>query len=89
MDGCSCLTKLFPLKNLSCAFANIADGLGGSSLSLKSTYLRVWRKIEKRKTLCARIFAYLGVGWKDIGKILALNIGQKNRKGPVVNCLLM
>ena len=66
MDGCSCLTKLFPLKNLSCAFANIVDGLGGSSLSLKSTYLRVWRKIEKRKTLCARIFAYLGLD----GKIL-------------------
>ena len=92
MDGYSCLTKLFPLqKNLSCAFAQTL--LTDREVPPSPSNLRTceFGKIEKRKTLCARIFAYLRVGWKDIGKILWRSIfGQKNRKGPVVVfCLLL
>ena len=56
MDDCSCLTKLFPLKNLSCAFANIADGSGGSSLS--QIYVQVASLGENREAkdiLCKNI----------------------------------
>ena len=81
MDDCSCLTKLFPLKNLSCAFANITDGSGGFLLPvLKSTVCEFGGKlIEAKDILCKNICVC-----RVDGNILALALNMDKRTGKAV-----